>query len=69
MWNVRYVKFEGDVNDKTEEYAVLINNDGTLNQIRHKIPENWEGERLSQSSAEIIALNYIQDVFFCHDKV
>ena len=59
----RYVKFEGDVNDKTEEYAVLINPDGSLNQIRHKVPENQEGARLKEKSARSIAVSYIQNRF------
>ena len=29
LWNIRYVKFSGDVNDKTEEYSVIINAEGT----------------------------------------
>ena len=63
IWNIRYVKFDGDVNDKTEEYAVLINPDGSLNQIRHKIPENECGARLKEKSARNIAMNYLKNKF------
>tara|TARA_Y100001970_G_scaffold42776_1_gene53242 strand:- start:11366 stop:14746 length:3381 start_codon:yes stop_codon:yes gene_type:complete len=63
LWNIRYVKFSGDVNDKTEEYSVIINPDGTLNQIRHKIPENREGGSLSEDAARIIAIDYITNNF------
>ena len=63
LWNIRYVKFSGDVNDRTEEYSVLINPDGTLNQIRHKIPENREGDSASENIARTIALEHISNQF------
>jgi len=63
QWNIRFVRFEGDLNDKTEEYSVLIDHDGTLNQIRHKLPENREGARLNEETARILAINHISKTF------
>ena len=68
LWKIRYVKFEGNVNDKTEEYAVLINNDGSFNQIWHKIPENREGVRLNEEDSRTIALNHINNKFGLSSK-
>jgi membrane protease YdiL (CAAX protease family) len=63
LWNIRYVKFSGEVNDKTEEYSVLINSNGKLNQIRHKIPENRAGDSLSEDMARAIAVDCISNQF------
>ena len=63
IWNIRYVKFEGNIDEKTEEYSVFINSDGTLNQIRHKYPENAVGERVNEKSARKISQEYIYDKF------
>ena len=61
LWNIRYVKFDGDVNDKSEEYNVVINHDGSLNQIVHKFPENASGDRISEQMARNIAKEYIEN--------
>ncbi len=61
LWNIRYVKFSGDLNEKAEEYSVIINPDGSFNQIRHKIPENRAGESLSENEARLIAQEYINE--------
>ena len=63
LWIIRYVKFDGDVNDKSEEYNVVINHDGSLNQIRHKYPENAIGKRISEQDAKNIAVKYIENRF------
>ena len=63
LWNIRYVRFSGDVNDKTEEYSVIINPNGSFNQIRHKVPENSEGSSLDEDIARKIAIDYIMSQY------
>ena len=63
FWSVRYVKFEGTEDERTEEYEVIINNDGSLNQIRHKIPENRTGDSLTEHAAREIALSHLYTKF------
>ena len=63
-WNIRYVKFSGDQQEKTEEYSVILNNDGTLNQVRHKIPENRFLPTLNEDEARILARKYIFNKFY-----
>ena len=63
-WNIRYVKFSGDQQEKTEEYSVILNNDGTLNQVRHKIPENRLLPTLNEDEARKLARKYIFNKFY-----
>ena len=63
FWNIRYVKFDGDVNDRTEEYSVIINHKGDLSQIRHKLPENLEGISLNEIDARETATLYLKETF------
>ena len=55
LWEVRYAMFEGDVAGRAEEWRVAINPDGSLRQVRHQLPENRPGARLSREDARNIA--------------
>ena len=62
-WIVRYVKFDGDVSERSEEYRIILNHDGSLNQIMHKYPENAEGLRINESDARVIAMEFVENRF------
>ena len=58
-FTVRFAKFDGDLNQRAEEYSVDINNRGLPLRINHKIPENQEGLELRETEAKELALNTI----------
>ena len=58
-FTVRFAKFDGDLNERAEEYSVDLNNRGLPLRINHKIPENQEGLELSETEAKELALNTI----------
>jgi Type II CAAX prenyl endopeptidase Rce1-like len=56
IWEVRYARFEGgDVADRAEEWRVSVVGDGSVRQVRHQLPENRPGARLSREDARNIA--------------
>lgn len=56
LWEVRYARFEGgDVADRVEEWRVTIAGDGSVRQVRHQLPENRPGARLSREDARNVA--------------
>jgi len=50
--NVRYAKFEGDLNERAEEYQVALDNKGMPLNITHKLPENKTGNELKEDEAK-----------------
>ena len=50
--NVRYAKFEGDLNERAEEYQVALDNKGKPLSISHKLPENQAGNELTEDEAK-----------------
>ncbi len=50
--NVRYAKFEGDLNERAEEYQVALDNKGKPLSITHKLPENQAGNELTEDEAK-----------------
>jgi len=50
--NVRYAKFEGDLNERAEEYQVALDNKGKPLSIIHKLPENQAGNELIEDQAK-----------------
>ena len=67
-WQVRYVLFTGNVDEKAEEYAVNINYDGTVIELMHKLPDNRVGEVLDEDSARILARIFINENYSLIDK-
>jgi hypothetical protein len=56
LWEVRYARFEGgDVAERAEEWRVTLVGDGSVRQVRHQLPENRAGARLSREDARNIA--------------
>ena len=58
-FSVRFAKFDGDLNERAEEYIVDLNYKGIPKRINHKIPENQEGSDLIEEEARQLALNTI----------
>lgn len=74
-WLVRFVKFSGAVEDKGEEYAVAISSchlddhqhrqplqehAGHVLKAVHTLPEHFEGKDITQTEAETIAYDFIE---------
>ena len=68
-FTVRFAKFDGDLNERAEEYSVDLNNRGLPVRINHKIPENQEGLDLSEKEAKDLALNTILKYYNLTDNV
>ncbi|MDA2928801.1 CPBP family intramembrane metalloprotease [Acidobacteria bacterium AH-259-O06] len=59
-WRVRFVTFEGDVEERAEEYVVGVAPDGEILRYRHRLPEARSGETLSEDEARTIALSVVE---------
>ncbi|KPJ53166.1 hypothetical protein AMJ39_05635 [candidate division TA06 bacterium DG_24] len=54
-WRVRYVRFEGDVEERAEEYRVFIVGEGEVTRFRHQLPEARAGATLPEDEARGMA--------------
>lgn len=64
LWEVRYARFEGgDVADRAEEWHITVAGDGSVRQVRHQLPENRPGARLSRDDARKLAQQEIRRRF------
>ena len=59
-WIVRYVKFNGSLDDRAEEHLLYFNPDGSFMRYVHKLPETAPGKSLSKPEAIAIALQEIK---------
>ncbi len=62
-WRVRYVRFEGDVADRAEEYQVHIDPSGKVFRVLHILPEATEGAQLDEDQAKEMADETLQAEF------
>ncbi len=62
-WRVRFVRFEGDVAERAEEYQVFVDPDGQTFRIRHALPEARAGSTLTEEAARFLALAAIEQRF------
>ncbi len=53
-WKFRYVRFEGDVADRAEEYQILIQDENNI-RFRHILPEARTGAVLEEEQAKKLA--------------
>jgi len=60
-WEVRYARFDGDVADRAEEWRVTIAGDGTARLVRHALPEERPGARLSRDAGLALAEAALRD--------
>ena len=54
-WLVRFVKFDGSVEERAEEYQILIAQPESAMQVNHKIPESAHGAHLTENQARTLA--------------
>jgi len=62
-WVVRFVKFSGTLDERAEEYRVMVDSSGTISRIIHKLPEAHPGARLKEDDARAIARKVLQEMF------
>lgn len=58
-WLVRFINYSLDVEDRKEEFKVLINAQGGVVGVTHILPEHGKGEDLSESAAKKIAYAWL----------
>jgi hypothetical protein len=55
LWRVRWVRAEGKVEDRAEEYSVILTGDGQPYRLRHELPEGRAGRVLEEKEARAVA--------------
>lgn len=50
-WRVRYATFEGSVEERAEEYRVIVADSDSVPRLIHRLPEAREGAALSEEEA------------------
>ena len=50
-WRVRYATFEGSVEERAEEYRVIVADSESVPRVIHRLPEAREGAALSEEEA------------------
>jgi hypothetical protein len=63
LWDVRYARFEGDVVDRAEEWRVIVDNEGNVRSVRHQLPEQRPGAKLSRDEARLLAQRELRTMF------
>ncbi len=61
LWDVRYARFEGAVADRAEEWRVTIDGSGAVRQVRHVLPEERPGAKVSRDEAFALASRVVRD--------
>ncbi len=61
LWDVRYARFEGSAAARAEEWQVTVDGHGAVRQVRHVLPEDRPGARLSREAAFALALRAIRE--------
>ncbi|HTP47564.1 MAG TPA: type II CAAX endopeptidase family protein [Casimicrobiaceae bacterium] len=63
-WEVRYARFDGgDVAERAEEWRVTVEGTGKVRSVRHRLPEQRAGSRLSRDEAAAIANRELHTAF------
>lgn len=65
---VKFVKFEGQVEDRSELFEVVVQANGTVDRLQHAIPEFWPGADLDESQAQSLAYNFIEKFYDLHQS-
>ena len=50
-WRIRYATFEGSVEERAEEYRVIVADSDTVPRVIHRLPEARKGAALSEKEA------------------
>jgi len=63
FWEARYVRFEGDVAERAEEYRLDVFPDGSLQRFWHRLPEARPGADLPEEEARALAIAAVRERF------
>ncbi len=59
LWQVTWRKFDGPVEERSEEWSAYLEADGSLHELVHTLPEGRVGAKLSREQATAKALGWI----------
>ncbi|MEW5978357.1 MAG: CPBP family intramembrane glutamic endopeptidase [Acidobacteriota bacterium] len=62
-WSVRFARFTGDLEQRAEEYQVMLSGIGQVQRIRHVLPESQPSPSLTESEARQLALQTLKSEF------
>ncbi len=62
-WRIRFVRFEGDVAARAEEYQVFIDSARGAYRFRHALAEDTPGKSLAENDARLLAHGALQRQF------
>jgi len=62
-WKVRYAQFEGDLEERAEEYATSIAGNANILKMSHVLPEDQPGKNLSKENAREIVAQALKEKF------
>ncbi len=63
QWTVRVAKFDGDLEDRAEEYVVFIAGDGNVLRVAHRLPEKRAGASLTEEQARQLVYKELNKKF------
>lgn len=61
-WEIRYLRFNGSVQERSEEYFISIDNKNT-SRIKHVLPEDRQGQELAEQEARLLAHKALLDIY------
>ncbi len=62
-YTIKFSKFVGPVEDRSEMFEVVIQADGTVARLKHAFPEFWQGSDLSENQAQDLAYDWILKIY------
>lgn len=58
-WLVRFVRFDGTIAQRSEDYKFYITEQGSIVRYAHQLPESQPGKNLAQNDAQKLAYQFI----------
>ena len=62
-WVVRFVRFKGTLDERSEEYKVFVGKGGKILRMKHILPESFPGDSLGEDSARVVAHRFLREWF------
>jgi len=62
-WIIRFVRFEGSLQERSEEWSVVIADNGTVLRVAHELPEMQPGVTLNEEQARAKVHEHLKTVF------
>ncbi|NQV17533.1 MAG: CPBP family intramembrane metalloprotease [Armatimonadetes bacterium] len=62
-WKIRFLRFEGDVAERAEEYNIFIREDGKAYRFWHQLPEDQKGVSLEKEEAQEISYQVLKEIY------